>query len=1538
MQQRLKSRGNQNKNRNMGRNLFIGSGCNWRTLGAMIIVSVMLISFTTKSDADSTIWSDDFSTDKGWSFDSGWSRGQAVYSSCEKGADPADDHTATSDDMIIGYAIGGCYQNNISSTLWATSPIINCSGYTGVHLKFYRVLGVETSNYDHAYIDVYDGSTWQRMYSNSTSDMVETSWSAQQDINVSAYANDNTNFQIRFGMGPTDSSMAGCGWNVDDIEITGNAPPVAPTLFDVPFESEETPDTTPCFEFTASDPDGTASIIYQIQWDNDPSFGSPTTKTSDTDAGFENTVTPSDTSPFNEGERIRFTIQSANALSNSAANTAYYWRVSAKDNSGEGGSGVWGPWSSVYSFRVNTSLTSLRWVQTTDQQFQGGTLDSTEIYGSHQVRLPTVLIPIWSDDFSTDKGWSFDSGWSRGQAVYSSCEKGADPADDHTATSDDMIIGYAIGGCYENDISSTLWATSPIINCSGYTGVHLTFYRVLGVETFYYDRAYIDVYDGSTWQRMYSNSTSDMVETSWSAQDIDVSAYANGKTNFQIRFGMGPTDSSVVGCGWNIDDVEIGYFGAASSGTIMSPAVDFDWLPGASSWDQFNWTEDETIGTVKAQLYYKVTTDCDTIVPDSDLPGNSSGFASGPVSISSLNTTTYNRICLKATLTKGSGTPYLQDWTITWAAPTLVTLKSFTATQYEDGVLLRWKTGYEVNNLGFHVYREENGNLVRLTPEPVAGTALLAGKGTRLTAGHSYFWWDASFNHELSAISHQPSGWRYWLKDIDLSGKETMYGPVTPVLSHEPLPVQFRPELLSEVGLRLQERYRDYWKIQGLKERLSKKLSAIRYQLSAIKASNLKARRAGPRGNSVPDPLSSRPKADLLIQQSLASRAAVKLLVKEEGWYRVTQPELVAAGLSSRINPRYLQLYGEGQEEPIRVIGEKDGRFDPGDTIEFYGVGLDTPSTDTRVYWLVEGSRPGKRVHEFKSDRGSLSSTSFPYTVEKKDRTVYFAALRNGDEENFFGPVVYMNRVDQILELQHLDRSTAEEALLEVVLQGVTEGSHRVKVLFNEVEVGEVTFEGQSQGLFKVEVSQSGLLEGENLVSFIPEGGEMDVSLLDFIRLTYWHTYTADDNGLRFTAQGGEQVSIEGFRNSGIRVFDITEPNGVIEVLGKVESQKGGYAISFRVPGTEQRTLLALAEEKVKSPEGITSNQPSSWHESRDGYDLVMITHRDFIDTLQPLKKLRESQGLKVALIDVEDLYDEFNFGEKSPQAIKDFLTLAKSNWRKSPRFVLLVGDASYDPRNYLGLGDFDFLPTKLIDTAYMETASDDWFVDFNNDGLPEMAVGRLSVRTLEEANAVVSKIIGYERSGVTREALFVADVNDGFDFERASEEVESLLPSSFTVRKIYRGRFTSDSEAKGVLLDGINEGCLLVNYIGHGSVEVWRGDILTSDDAEGLINKGLSFFVNMTCFNGFFQAPYADTLAEALLKAPKGGAIAVWTSSGMTEAGGQTVMNKELIRLLFSRERLTLGESTARAKAATGDQEVRKTWILFGDPTTRLK
>jgi hypothetical protein len=944
-------------------------------------------------------------------------------------------------------------------------------------------------------------------------------------------------------------------------------------------------------------------------------------------------------------------------------------------------------------------------------------------------------------------------------------------------------------------------------------------------------------------------------------------------------------------------------------------------------------------------------------------------------------------------------------------APTAVELIAFTAMSTGTGeVLLAWRTGYEVDNLGFHIYREENGELFRVTPELIAGSAFLTGTGTPLTVGRSYVWIDASASQGLrtAALEDRPaeagleehpafSGVRgkekvlasssegtvllpqgsksrslshaegmtvaYWLEDWDLNGKKTLHGPVTPVRSDTPLLKYGNVTLLSMLGKRQNQKYDEFWRIQEIRERLQQGASprsrtgpsgleerpfgtrgpAPKGGLEAV-ASNLKPQATSEAERSLT--VSGSAKRSLRTAQALASQPGIKIGIREQGWYRVTQPELLAAGLDPAVSPRRLRLYADGKEQAILVSGEEDGHFDAADSIEFYGIGQDTPYTDTRVYWLLEGARPGKRIKTKQGKNGGSASQNFPHTVEVKERIIYFAALKNGDTENFFGAIVSSEGTDQILNITNPDTSAPGEAMLEVALQGGTSVSHRVKVFVNDAEVTEMRFDSTVRSVMTVALPQSWLLEGENLVSLVAQGGDVDVSVVDYLRLTYWHTYTADQDSLLIASSRGREVAISGFTNSRIRVADITDPRRVYEVTGGVvEPEEPGYRVRFGAAGSGNRTVLAFTEAAIKSPASITMNQPSMWHKAKNRADFIIITHQDFIGSLGPLKSLRESQGWSVALIDVQDLYDEFSFGAKTPQALKDFLQSARGSSQRSPRFVLLVGDASFDPRNYLGLGDVDFVPTKLVDTASNETASDDWFVDFKGDGLPTLAAGRIPARTQEEAVVVVSKLIAYENAEAgtwNRQAVMIADKTeegDSFDFEGASAEVETLLPESVTSQRISRGQ-GNDGAIRAQIIEGINEGRLLVNYIGHGSVEIWRGGIFSSDDVATLTNGArLPFFITMTCLNGYFHDPFpTESLAESLLKAGGGGAIAVWASSGLTDPEGQALMNKKLISLLFDGTAMTLGEATVKAKAATENMDVRRTWILFGDPTTRLK
>jgi len=493
---------------------------------------------------------------------------------------------------------------------------------------------------------------------------------------------------------------------------------------------------------------------------------------------------------------------------------------------------------------------------------------------------------------------------------------------------------------------------------------------------------------------------------------------------------------------------------------------------------------------------------------------------------------------------------------------------------------------------------------------------------------------------------------------------------------------------------------------------------------------------------------------------------------------------------------------------------------------------------------------------------------------------------------------------------------------------------HRVQVQINGARAGEVSFNGQAQGTARFSIPQALLKEGQNLVTLIPQGEQADVSLVDSVSITYQRSFTADNDALKFTIGGKKSVTVDGFSSADIRVFDITDPNNVQEVLGKVKQRGAGYSVSISAVGKTKSTMLALANGRMNSPSAIAAGSGSNLRQELPGADFVIITRRDLFDSLSPLVALRQKQGLSVAVVDVIDIYDNFSFGQKTPQAIKDFLVFAKASYKTAPRYVLIAGDASLDSKNYLGLGDGDIVPTKLIDTQLMETSSDNWFVESTG-----MAIGRLPVSTADEASIVVAKIISYDQSSPSQEMLLVSDSDEASNFDGATEQLRGLIPSNLRVERIDRGK-DGDAVARTRLLNALFRGQKIVNYIGHGSVDQWKSNLLTGADISELRNTGgIPVFVMMTCLNGYFQDPSLDSLAETLMKAPKG-AIAVWASSGMTSPDVQSPANQELYRWLFDKNNpsIMLGDAVSRAKAVGGNMDVRHTWILFGDPTMRLR
>jgi hypothetical protein len=858
-----------------------------------------------------------------------------------------------------------------------------------------------------------------------------------------------------------------------------------------------------------------------------------------------------------------------------------------------------------------------------------------------------------------------------------------------------------------------------------------------------------------------------------------------------------------------------------------------------------------------------------------------------------------------------------------------VKLESFSASRHPNGTLLQWRTEYETDNLGFHIYREVNGRRVRITRHPVPGSALVKGRTYDLDSGKSYKWRDANPPESYSDV-------KYYLEDLDINGHTTLHGPVTPQL-HNQMLVE-RPGSAAAVF----------------------STSEVSTAVSSLNSNNYF-------GDPASEPSINSTK--LQSQFSVAAQRALKIVVDKTGIYRVTRDQLISAGLNPTVSPRFLQLYVDGEQVPMIVSGERDGRLDSSDYIEFYARNLSTPTTTERTYWLVSSNRLGKRINPETRETqdlerrsipvrrpvritASLSAstrvaygTSYPYTVERADKNIYFSGFLNGDEENFFGPVVSSTPVEQNLTLKNVDTSVSDYATLEISLVGVTSmpgeaNDHNVVVKVNGQTAGAITYDGRIKYSKTLNIPHGWLQDGLNTITLQSTVPPSDMSLVDRVKLTYMHKPVADSNTLYFKSQGGRPVQISGFTSPGVRIFDITTPDDAQEIKGVITRQvsAGNYQVTSTISTPGERTLVAFTSEAIKSP-SITQDTASTLNSRSNRADQVIISHRDFISKLTPLKELRESRGLKVNIVDIQDVYDEFGFGAKSPAAIRRFLAHTKSSWATSPRFVLFVGDATFDPLNRLGLGAYDFVPTHLVDTRTLETSSDDSLADFDGDGLAEMAVGRLPARTALDAERMVQKIIKHEQGGLTEGVLFMTDRDDTVNkFEMNSSMVRSAIPASMPFNEIRIGQMTV-SAARQELLSSLSAGKLVVNYNGHGSVGVWaRGGMFTTSIASTLTNQQRPLFIAMNCLNGYYHDIYSESMAEALIKSRDGGAVAVWASSGMTEMTEQVRINQQFYNHLFGPRQLTLGEIINKAKASTPDKDVRRTWIFFGDPAMYLK
>lgn len=421
---------------------------------------------------------------------------------------------------------------------------------------------------------------------------------------------------------------------------------------------------------------------------------------------------------------------------------------------------------------------------------------------------------------------------------------------------------------------------------------------------------------------------------------------------------------------------------------------------------------------------------------------------------------------------------------------------------------------------------------------------------------------------------------------------------------------------------------------------------------------------------------------------------------------------------------------------------------------------------------------------------------------------------------------------------------------------------------------------------------------------------------------------------------------IEGFSGDAIELYDITDP---IQLLRVANANVASSTLTFSIEASAPRRWLAIGSSVRRIVPRVVPMPPTNLRATENQADYVIITHasRDFVNALQPLARWRAQRGLKVRVVTTNEIYDEFSYGFESPFALRAFLEYTQREWSKpAPRFVLLVGKASYDYRDVLNAPNKNLLPTFLVDTLNSEkTASDNQFAALSESDIrPAFAIGRIPAKTPDQVARVVNKIITYESGARAAEwrtrAIFVAD-DKTLEFAAMSKALAARLPLGIESRKIYLGEQNGDvKSARAELVAQWNVGAALLTYVGHGSVDLWATGPLFGVQYVGEIRNGerLPILFTPTCLDGFFYHPLKDSLAEELLFKPDGGIIAGIVPTGVSFSNAQSELMDALFVELFDKSSPTLGEAFTRAKQkldadSPALREVIETFVLLGDP-----
>jgi hypothetical protein len=819
-------------------------------------------------------------------------------------------------------------------------------------------------------------------------------------------------------------------------------------------------------------------------------------------------------------------------------------------------------------------------------------------------------------------------------------------------------------------------------------------------------------------------------------------------------------------------------------------------------------------------------------------------------------------------------------------------------------VLIRWQMQVETANLGFYVHRINGKGETTLNDQIVFGSAATAAK--QPLYGEQYSYLDVYGN----------LGSTYYFEAVDMDGNRIQSPIVSTKLSKFNL-ANTHTTPSNEPG-----------RTEG-SSFSTENLSLTKELVSKIETVS-----------TAPDPDK---------HKWVMAHQGARIDVKSEGIFRVSFSQLQSAGFDVNADKSLWQLYKNGVEQAISIN-------EVGGYIEFYGYGIDTPETDIQGYFLIVGDTPGKRMLNSvaRPSTSTLVQANYNQTSTYKERLNYLNTILNGPAENYFGNSITGSGRNFNFDLTGIDTSIST-ATLEIKAQGFSGGNHSIRVILNGQQLDPVTGVAQFPLSGTQTIPTSLLLDKAvcncsnvlNLASTAP-GAPTDINLFDQVNVKFARKHLAAQNVLKAYTISNKRAQLSGFTSANVRVFDITFENDV-QAITNLPFEQQGSSFGAVLPSGRPRVIFAVDDSAVKVPFAVVPNDGEVLASPTQGANLIIIAYKDFMTQAQAWANYRTSQGFSVKVVNVDEVYNEFNYGSLSSDSIKSFLDYAYHSWSTPPQYVLLIGDGSVDSRNYQGVGFYNYIPPRIVTTVFTETGSDDSTVDFDNDGLAELAIGRIPARLPSEVDTALQKTINWETNllsdPLSRGALFAVDVfysTNNIHFPAISDRIKGELPASMPTTTNLRSEANSQTSLINAMNTGVaNTGNLVVNYTGHGSAGTWNNTgYFWTDNATALTNHNKeSIYTMLTCLNGYYLSLGLISLGEALLNNTNGGAVAAWASTGLTTPDVQEIMAKRFYRKLGEGTIPRMGDLVKDAKTVIiGGTDVRLSWTLLGDPMLKVR